>query len=135
MLFSKIKKLSYQLVIVLALLQVMMPLIHGHPAGSPVSAVTGFHIHEMDADDAIHGMDQAPTLRTQHIQEQVIGVAGGFEPDTVRLLTPFLYCLFFIAFTDFVLRNKHRLAWLEAHIFLRRCPNHSLNSPRAPPLN
>jgi|SRR5450830_1353992 len=134
MLFSKIKKLSYQLVIVLALLQVLMPLIHGHPAGSPVSAVTGFHIHEMDADDAIHGMDQSPTVRSQHIHEQVIGVAGGFEPDTVRLLTPFLYCLFFIAFTDFVLTNKQRFASPESRIFLRRSPSQRPNSPRAPPL-
>jgi len=135
MLFSKIKKLSYQLVIVLAMLQVLMPLIHGHPAGSPVSKVTGFHIHEMDADDEIHGADQTATLRAQHIHEQVIGVAGGFEPDTLHLLVPLLYCLFFIVFADFVLRNKYWLAWLESRVFLRPSPNQSLNSPRAPPLN
>jgi hypothetical protein len=130
MFFRRLKALSHFLVMVLAMLQILLPLIHAHPVGSSVGMTAGIHMPAEEFE--IPDLDKTPAIKAQHYLPQVIGVAGGREPEQRTLLAATLICVFVIALWVFLPANAVFL--LPAAIFHARRPPRYVSLPlRAPP--
>lgn len=132
MLSRRFKKFSMYLVLLLALLQVLLPLIHAHPAGTPLSGMgSGIHVH-----DIVSGLDShwtMPTVHTQHHYVQVIGVGNAHEPARLNLPTLFLLASFLLLIL--CCDGPTRLIYWREHNFLPApAPTFSRSLLRAPPL-
>ncbi len=131
MLFRKLKNFSYILVMVLAMLQVVLPLIHAHPVDSTVNKVSGIHLHVKDTN--IPDRETAPTINAQYYSVQVMGVLGGFEPEQHALPAVTLICLFIIVLSVFLLvSGLFPVSTTKFHA--RRTPRYFSLPLRAPPL-
>ena len=127
--FRQLKTISLLLVLWLALLQGIAPLLHAHLRGAAESVDFGIHVH---ADETgLSDGDTQPSLKTQHIMVQVIGVAIGVVPDNNALpvLVPALLFMLAIlapiAASAALQLSRSYYPW-RSHILI-------YSAPRAPP--
>lgn len=132
MLSRRFKKFSMYLVLLLAMLQVLLPLIHAHPAGTPLSGMgSGIHMHDVVSELGNHWA--IPTLHTQHDYVQVIGVGNAHEPERLNLPTLFLLASFLLLALCFG-GSIRRIYWREHNFHPAPAPTFSRSLLRAPPL-
>ena len=131
MFFRSLNKFSYVLVTILALLQILSPLLHAHPVGSSLSVTSGIHIHSEEADFLI--ADKAHTLKAEQIEAQVVGVPNGNQSEKFLLPAITLICLFVVGLFNVQLVKD---AFLRSSTFLaaRQSPRYLSLPLRAPPL-
>ncbi len=133
MFFRRLNRFSTVILTILALLQMLSPLIHAHPAGSSLSVTSGVHIHSEAADFSI--TDKVHTLKAEQIeaQAQAIGVPSGPQPE--KYLVPAITLVFLFIFTLFNAQSAKYGFVKSSKLFnARSSPHYSSPSPRAPPL-
>ncbi len=137
MLFRRLNRFSTVIVTILALLQILSPLIHAHPAGSLLSATSGVHIHSGTpiyseaADFSV--ADKVHTLKAEQIEAQAIGVPSGTQPE--KYLVPAITLVFLFIFILFNAQSAKYAFVRSSQLFnARSSPPYSSPSPRAPPL-
>ena len=131
MFFRRLNRFSTVIITILALLQILSPLIHAHPAGSILSITSGVHIHSEEADFSI--ADKVPTLKVDQIEAQAIGVPSGNQPE--KYLVPAITLVFLFIFTLFNAQSAKYAFVRSSKIFnARPSPHYFSLSPRAPPL-
>ncbi|GAB7563867.1 hypothetical protein LG202_19060 [Methylobacillus methanolivorans] len=120
------------LVLLLAMLQVLSPLIHAHPAGTPLSGMgSGIHVH-----DVLSGFDNnwtMPVVHTQHHYVQVIGVGNAYEPERLNLPNLFLLASCLLLALCFGGATR-RVYWREHNCRPTPTPTYFSSPLRAPPL-
>ena len=132
MFFRRFHKFSTVIVTLLALLQILAPLIHAHPAGSLLNITSGVHIHSEEADFLI--ADKVHTLKADQIEAQAIGVPSGHQPE--KYLVPAITLVFLFIFTLFNAQSaKYAFVRSFQLLNIRPSPHYFSLAPRAPPLS
>ena len=85
MLFRQLKTFSMCIVLLLAILQAVLPLLHAHPAGNSIpDLATGIHIGGIHMQD-VTSHPATPALEANHDHLQAIGVGNANEPERLQL--------------------------------------------------
>lgn len=120
------------MVMVLALLQALLPLLHAHPANTPLSNTgSGIHMHDLVTDHLSHSWT-SPSLEMEHDHVQVIGVGAAHEPESIHL--PVLLGLAtFLLVALFFGRSARSIVWREHAFQPVPAPDFFVSPLRAPP--
>lgn len=132
MLLRRLKRCSLYIVMVLALLQALLPLLHAHPANTPLSNTgSGIHMHDL-VTDHLHHFWTSPSLEAEHDHVPVIGVGAAHEPESIQL--PVLLGLAtFLLVALFFGRSARPIIWREHAFQPVPAPDFFVSPLRAPP--
>ncbi|WP_334108892.1 hypothetical protein [Methylobacillus sp.] len=120
------------MVMVLALLQALLPLLHAHPASAPSSDTgSGIHMHELMTDHLSHPWT-TPSLETEHDHVQVISVGIAHEPESIHLPVLVGFATFLLVALFFG-RSAHPITWREHDFQLVPAADFFISPLRAPP--
>lgn len=133
MFLRQFKKLALSIVLLLALLQALLPLLHAHPAGTPTASMgAGLHLHE-----TMSGYNQAwhahsASLQTDHEHLQVIGVGSANEPEPLSVADLGLLLAFVLIAIRFAASVRPE-SWHTLAVKPAASPAYFLSPLRAPP--
>lgn len=135
MFLRQFKKLAFSIILLLAMLQALLPLLHAHPAGTPAASMgAGLHLHE-----TMTGYNQAwhahnASLQVDHDHLQVIGVGSANEPEPLTVADLGLLLAFVLVALGFS-PTARSLFWHALAIQPAAAPAYFLSPLRAPPLH
>lgn len=123
------------MVLVLAMLQALLPLLHAHPAGTPMTSMgSGIHLHQAELGGLDHNFS-TPTFEAFHTATVAVGVGNAYEPDPLQLphLDIVLLAVFLLVALFFG-GAFHQTPWREYNLKPAPFPYFFTSLLRAPPL-
>ncbi|SNR84676.1 hypothetical protein SAMN05192560_1383 [Methylobacillus rhizosphaerae] len=123
------------MVLVLAILQALLPLLHAHPAGTSMTATgSGIHLHQAEFGGLDHHFS-TPTFEAFHTATVAVGVGNAYEPDPLQLphLDVVLLAIFLLVALFFG-GSFHQTFWREYDLKPTPFPSFFTSPLRAPPL-
>lgn len=133
MFLRQFKKLALSIILLLAVLQALLPLLHAHPAGTPTASMgAGLHLHE-----TMSGYQQAWhahgfSLQADQDHLQVIGVGSANEPEPLSVIDLGLLLAFVLLVIRFA-ATPRPVFWHALIIQPAASPAYFLSPLRAPP--
>lgn len=133
MFLRQFKKLALSIILLLAVLQALLPLLHAHPAGTPTASMgAGLHLHETMSGYNQSWHAHGFSLQADQDHLQVIGVGSANEPEPLSVIDLGLLLAFVLVSIRFASATRPEF-WHALFIQPAASPAYFLSPLRAPP--